>query len=176
MKRLCLSLALLSLPLAASAPAGSIPSAAGNALDGHAVILPRDLSPQATVLILGFTQHSQDTTTAWEKATRASFAGTNVAYFDIPFLEDAPGFIRPIIVRSIRKQVPESLRPHFVPLATGQAAWKRTVGYTAEAADAAYVLLVDRNGEILWQTHQPYSPALFEQLSRAAKTPSADNR
>jgi hypothetical protein len=176
MKRLVLSLAFLALPLAASASAGSIPTASGNALDGHAVILPRDLSQHATVLILGFTQHSQDATTEWEKATRASFAGTGVAYFDIPFLEDAPGFIRPMIVRSIRKQVPEILRPHFVPLSSGQAAWKQTVGFTSDAANAAYVVLVDRNGEILWQTHQPYSPALFEQLSHAAKKITAENR
>ncbi len=167
MKTLCLSLALLALPL--TALAGNIPAATGTALDGHPFVLPRDLSPKSTILILGFTQHSQTATTAWEKATRSAFAGTGVSYFDIPFLEDAPGFIRPMILRSIRKQVPEPLRPHFVPLTTGQTAWKQTVGFTSDAADAAYVLLVDRNGVIVWQTHEVYSPALLEQLSLASK-------
>jgi hypothetical protein len=168
-----LGLLLPALPLPA---ATTIPSSTGTALDGHAVMLPRDLPGRATILILGFSQHSADATTAWEKSIRTSLASTPaVGYLDMPFLEDAPSFIRPMIVRSIRKQVPEALHPYFVPLTSGQAAWKQLTGFTPSAADAAYILLVDRNGHVLWQTHEAFSQARFDELASAARKLAASN-
>jgi hypothetical protein len=159
---------ILSLLLSAPALAATIPPATGTALDGHNVSLPRDLSPHATILILGFSRNSQDTTTAWEKPVRTSLASPDITFFDMPFLEDAPSLIRPLIVRAIRKQVPHALKPRFVPLTAGESAWKQVAGFNPSAPDAAYVLLVDRSGRILWQTHDPYSPARFDQLATAA--------
>ena len=161
--------AAVSLALTIPATAATIPTASGTALDGHTVVLPRDLNSPATILILGFTQHSADSTTAWEKPIRASLAATAINYFDIPFLEDAPSFIRPMIIRSIRKQVPEALRPHFVPLTSRESAWKQISGFTPTASDAAYVLLVDRNGNVRWQTHEAFTPARFDELATATR-------
>ena len=150
-----------------SARAATIPAASGTALDGHSITLPRDLAPHATVLILGFTQHSQAPTTAWEVAIR-NHGG--LAYLDMPVLEDAPGFVRPLIVRSIRKQVPDLLKPRFVPLTSGESAWKQAAHFSSAAPDAAYVLLVDSTGLIRWQTHDACTPALLAQLSAAAQS------
>ena len=151
----------------ANASTNTIPTATGTALDGHTVTLPRDLAPRATILILGFTEHSRDATTTWEKAIRSSLATPGIDYFDIPFLEDAPSLIRPFIIRSIRKQVPDLLKPRFVPLTSGESAWKQAAQFSPSAPDAAYILLVDRSGTILWQTHAPYSPTLLHQLDSA---------
>ncbi len=162
-----------SLLLLSSVPtfaANTIPAATGTALDGHVISLPRDLPGRATVLILGFSQHSADATTAWEKTVRNSLASTPaIGYYDMPFLEDAPSLLRPIILRSIRKQVPDFLKPNFVPLTSGEAAWKQTSGFTSAAPDAAYVLLVDKSGHVRWQTHEACSPTLFDQLTQAAQ-------
>ena len=87
----------------------------------------------------------------------------------MPFLEDAPSFIRPLIVRAIRKQVPDVLKPRFVPLTSGESAWKQSAGFTPTAPDAAYILLVDHSGRILWQTHEPFSQARFDQLATTAR-------
>jgi hypothetical protein len=178
MKPLCLTATLL-LSLTLPSAATTIPAATGTALDGHTVILPRDLPGHATVLILGFSQHSADTTTAWEKQVRASLATTpgtesGIAFYDMPFLEDAPSLIRPFIIRSIRKQVPDIVKPNFVPLTSGQTAWKQASGFTSSAPDAAYVLLVDKAGNIRWHTHEPYSEALFTQLAQAARAIAAE--
>jgi hypothetical protein len=87
----------------------------------------------------------------------------------MPFLEDAPSFIRPLIVRAIRKQVPDVLKPRFVPLTSGESAWKQAAGFNPAAPDDAYVLLVDRSGRVLWQTHEPFSQTRFDQLATAAR-------
>jgi hypothetical protein len=163
-----LAIAALLLAAAGNIPA-SIPASTGTALDGHIITLPHDLN-RATVLILGFSKNSSDNTTAWEKPVRTSLA-TNPAinFYDIPFLEDAPSFIRPLILRSIRKQVPDALKPHFVPFTSGQSDWKQLTGFTKDAPDAAYVLLVDHTGQVLWQTHAPFTPARFNELATATR-------
>jgi len=177
MKPLCLTATLL-LTLALPALATTIiPPATGTALDGHTVILPRDLPGHATVLILGFTQRSADATTAWEMPVRTSLANTPaIGFYDMPFLEDAPSIIRPLIIRSIRKQVPDIVKPNFVPLTSGQSQWKQLTGFSKDAPDAAYVLLVDRNGQVLWQTHDPYTPARFAELSAATRKLASESR
>jgi hypothetical protein len=159
----------LSALLAALLLTLTIPTTTGTALDGHTVTLPRDLTAPATILILGFTHASSDATTAWEKSIRASLATTPaIDYYDIAFLEDAPAFIRPAILHNIRKQVPDTLKPHFLPLTTNESAWKQASNFSLSAPDAGYVLLIDRAGNIHWQTHEPFTPARFNELSTAA--------
>jgi hypothetical protein len=171
MKTLCHAVLAAALLIASTpAIANSIPASSGTTLDGRKMTLPADLRSPATILILGFSKDSQAATTTWEKAVRTSLADTPaIGYLDIPFLEDAPSFIRPVILRSIRRQVPDIVKPNFLPLTNGQAAWKQAAAFTSSAPDAAYVLLVDRSGIIQWQTHDPYSPALLAQLAREAK-------
>ncbi len=165
---------LVALLLPATISAATIPSTSGTALDGHTVTLPHDLNSPATILILGFSHTSSDATTAWEKPVRTTLAITPaIDFYDMPFLQDAPAFIRPLILRSIRKQVPDVLKPHFVPLTTDEATWKQIANYSASAPDAAYVLLIDRNGNIRWQTHEPFTPARLQELSTAAHTLAA---
>jgi hypothetical protein len=106
----------------------------------------------------------------------SSGAKTGITFYDMPFLEDAPSLIRPLIIRSIRKQVPDIVKPNFVPLTSGQTAWKQATGFTPSAPDAAYVLLVDKAGNIRWQTHDPYSEALFAQLAQAARAIAAESK
>jgi hypothetical protein len=169
MKLCALLAALLALPATAT-----IPTATGTALDGHAITLPQDLSAPATILILGFTHASSDATAAWEKPIRASLATTPaIAFYDIAFLQDAPAFIRPLILRNIRKQVPDALKPHFLPLIAKEPAWKQAVNFSPSTPDAAYILLIDRSGNIRWQTHEPFTPALLNDLSAATRQPAA---
>ena len=116
--KLCLLLAVLFLT-----PTATIPATTATALDGHTLNLP-SVAP-ATILIVGFTRSSSDATTAWEKPIRSTLASPAIDYYDIAFLQDAPAFIRPAILHSIRKQVPDALKPHFLPLTTNEAAWKQ---------------------------------------------------
>ena len=169
----CLLLLALFLP----ASAATLPATTATALDGHPVTLPRDLTAPATILILGFTHASSDPSTAWEKSIRATLATSpSIAYYDMPFLQDAPAFVRPLILRGIRKQVPDILKPHFLPITTNEAAWKQLANFSPAAPDAAYILLVDRSGNLRWHTHSPLTPALFQQLSAAARQLAAESR
>jgi hypothetical protein len=170
--KLCALPAALLVTLATTLSAATtIPTTTGTALDGHTLTLPHDLSTPATVLIVGFTRGSSDATTAWGKSIRTALATTPaIDYYDIAFLQDAPSFIRPLILRNIRKQVPDALKPHFLPLTSNEAAWKQVVNFSPSAPDAAYVLLIDRSGNIRYLTHEPYTPTRLNDLSTSART------
>jgi hypothetical protein len=174
--KFCNAIAAATLLISfAAAPAATIPASTGTTLDGRTIVLPRDLPGRVSILILGYSKNSATTTTAWEKATRASLASPGVGYLDMPFIEDAPAFVRPMILRNIRKQVPDIVKANFVPLTNGEAAWKQATNFNTAAPDAAYVLLVDKSGTIRWQTHEPYSSAIFDQLTQATKKLAAES-
>lgn len=147
----------------------TIPPTAATALDGHAVHLPQDLGPGATVLILGFGRHSSDATTAWEKPVRTRLAhAPTIGFYDMAMIAEVPGFMRSIVTRAIRGKVPEVLRPNFLPLSADEDAWKAAAGYSSAAPEAAYLLVVDHAGTVHWSTHASFSDAGFAQLTEAA--------
>ena len=144
---------------------GQIPQTSVTALNGQPVSLPADLRVPGTILILGFGRHSQDATTAWERAVRTGLARPGaIGFYDMAMLAEVPGFVRPFVVRSIKRAVPDVLKPQFLPLTENEDAWKRVAGYAADQPEAAYVLLVDRSGGVQWRTHAQFSDAGFAQL------------
>ena len=127
------------------------------------------------MLILGFGRKSVEPTTAWEKPTRTSLAHPpEIGFYDMPMLAEVPGFVRSWILRTIRKQVPEVLKPNLVPITADGDAWKRLAGYDAQQPDAAYVLLVDRNGEVRWSTHEAFTAERFATMAEKARSLAAE--
>ncbi len=158
---------LLTFALTVSAHAEAIPAARATALDGHAVEFPRDLR-DATILIVGFSQNSANQTTPWERQVRSGLAASNIGFYDMAMLASVPGFVRGLVIRSIRKKVPEVLQPNFLPLTQDEGAWKQAAGFTKDAPDAAYVLLVDKRGDVRWSTHEAWSQNSFARLASEA--------
>ena len=159
---------LLALPWPGASAQGTgavIPSTKATALDGHDVSLPADLHDRFTVLIVGFGRHSQDATTAWEKPVRTQLAHTpDVGFYDMAMIAEVPGFARSWVVRAIKHDVPDVLKPNFLPLMGQEAEWKQAAGYVSSAPDAAYVLVVDQHGHIRWSTHDPFSDVGWRHL------------
>lgn len=173
--RLPLALALLTAPALAQTGA-VIPATQASALDGHSVTLPQDLKAPATVLILGFGKHSSDATTAWEKPIRQHLARPGqIAFYDMAMVAEVPGFVRPMVLRAIKAKVPDVLKPNFLPLTTGEDAWKHAAGFDPGQSEAAYILLVDRTGHIQFLTHVPYSDAAFADLTHRAQALAANH-
>ena len=153
----------------AQAAGTQIPATRVTTLDDHQLSLPQDLPARITVLIIGFGRHSKDATTAWEKPVRMQLAHVPaIGFYDMAMLADVPGFVRPMVMRSIRKEVPDVLRPNFVPLVDHEDEWKQAAGFDPKEEDAAYLLLVDSHGAIRWSTHEAYTAAGWQRLVDAA--------
>jgi hypothetical protein len=79
----------------------------------------------------------------------------------LPVLEDVPRIIRGVVISGMRKGVPAALRDHFVPILDHEAALKRLVSY--QAPDDAYLVLLDRTGQIVGQRHGSFSDTAYRQ-------------
>ena len=174
MKRILSTLALCSvitLPSFArdQRQAGpQLPTITTTALNGQSVSLPEDLQ-KLNVVIVGFTRGSADRTTAWEKPVRRELQPAGIQFFDIAVLEDVPKFMRGVVSAMIRNKVPTVLKPHFLMLYEGQQDWKRAVNFDPRDSDAAYVMIVNADGRVLWQTHTAFGDDSFDQLKRELK-------
>ncbi len=146
---------------------GPMPRIEGESLAGRRVVLPDAASGKVAVLIFGFSKASKGPTSAWAEKILSEFGGqAGFELYQLPVLEDVPRLIRGMIISGIKKGVKENVRDHFVPIVQGEAALKKLVGY--KEADDAYLVVIDRSGQIVGQLHGPYSEAMFTQLKGQA--------
>jgi hypothetical protein len=137
-----------------------IPEAHGTALDGTAVVLPDALKGKVGVLVVGFSHASQGQVTNWGRLITADYGTTpGLAYYEIPMLGGAPKMLRGMIVKSMAKSVPAAEKPHFLPLTEDDKPWRRVAHY--DKADDAYIVLVDGDGAVRWQTQGEPSDAAY---------------
>jgi hypothetical protein len=164
MRRLAFSLLLLTLSIAANAQ--SIPAIKAKTLADTDIVLPQPGSTQILVLVAGFSHKSAENCTPWGKRLSADFrSDAHVAYYQLPVLQGTPSFVRPMILRGMRKDMPADQQAHFIPILDHEDEWKKLVNFSAP--DDAYILLTDSHGHVVWQTHGPVTDASYDALKSA---------
>lgn len=166
--RMSSRLRLLSLVIFASlayAQTQPMPRVEGDNFAGQRVVLPDATKEHVAVLVFGFTKASKEATRAWAEKILAEF-GKQSAFelYQLPVLEDVPRLVRGMVISGIKKGVPEKLRDHFVPILQGESELKKLVGY--KEPDDAYLVILDLSGQIVQQTHGPYSEPAYAQLRK----------
>ena len=153
------AVALLSSPVAAQ----QFPRLQEENLAGQQVVLPDAAAGKVAVLVLGFSHASSTPTGVWMKRASAEF-GKNPGFvlYQLAVIEEAPRFIRGMIISGMKKGIPETERPFVVPVVHQEAALKTLVGYKAE--DDAYIVVLDRGGKVVYQTHGAASDAAYSEL------------
>lgn len=159
----CGVLALATALLINAAAAQQFPRLQEDSLAGQQVVLPDAAAGKVAVLILGFSRSSQKPTEAWSKRAYEDF-GKNPSFvlYQLPVIEAAPRFVRPMITSGMKKGVPEDLRATFVPVVHQEDALKKLVGYKEE--DDAYLVVLDRSGKVVYQTHGAAPDASYAEL------------
>lgn len=164
-----LRLSLLFLITATFSSAQSIPAVKAKALDDTEVTLPDPGRQQTLVLIVGFSKKSGEPSRVWGKKISADYnTDARIAYFVVPVLQAAPTLVRPMILHGMRKSVPPSELPHFVPLYSNESDWKRIVNFSAP--DDAYLIVATPDGHPVWQAHGTYSDAMYADLKKSVAT------
>jgi hypothetical protein len=121
------------------------------------------------VLVLGFSKSSGDTSKGWGQRLAQSYVeSSGVMYYQMPVLESVPKLIRSMVVKSIRSSVPVAEQIHFLPVFSDEVEWRKIARYTN--ADDAYVLVVDGNGRVRWQTSGKVTDAGFATLKEEVDT------
>jgi hypothetical protein len=169
----------LTLMTATSATAQTqnarIPETRGTSLLGAQVTLPEDLRGKVGVLVVGFSKSSGDVCKGWGQRLAQSYHDSDdVTYYQMPVLEAVPKLIRSTVVKSIKSGVPESEQTHFMPVFSGEAEWRKVARYSN--ADDAYILVVDGQGNIRWQTSGKVTDAGFATLKQQVEARVTETR
>ena len=177
MKRFLLGLLILlaALPAFAIRCCGqSIPLINAKALDDSQVVLPKPGSAQLLILVVGFSHKSGDNCAPWGKRLAADFhSDARVEYYQVAELAGAPSFVRPMILKGMRKGVPPAEQSRFVPIYDREADWKKLVNFSAP--DDPYLLLTRPDGSVVWQGHSLFSETLYGELKDAIAKAAADS-
>jgi hypothetical protein len=158
---LVIAIAFATLPIQAQ----TIPAFHAKALDDSDVVVPNQGSQQILIIVIGFSKKAGEVCQPWGKHLSADYLqDSHATYYQIAHLEGAPSFVRPMILRGMRKSLPPQEQAHFVPLYDNQAAWKKTVQFSD--LDTAYIIVVQPQGKIAWQFHGTYSDPEYANLKR----------
>ena len=152
------------LPISAFAQNSTeMPTIEGETLAGHAIKLPEAASGKVGALVFGFSKASKAPTSAWGKKISEDFSSQPAfVLYQLPVLEDVPRIIRGMVISGIRKDVPENRRDHFIPVLHNEAQLKTLVGY--KEPDDAYIVILDREGKIVAQTHGLVNDTCYSEL------------
>jgi hypothetical protein len=164
-----LRLALLltfALSCGIASRAQTIPSTKTKALDNSEVTLPPEGGRRPLILVVGFSRRGGQMCTPWSKRVAADFRNdSRVNYFQVPVLEGAPSFVRPMILRGMRKDRPAEDLPHTIPVYDHEAEWKKAASFSN--TDNAYILVTDAQGRVVWQTQGALSDTSYGELRSA---------
>jgi hypothetical protein len=124
-----------------------LPAVHGTSVSGHPIALPEQAAGKVAVLIVGFSRGSSVPVGEWATRLKADYGrNPNVVIFRLPFLEEVPRMFRGLAMSGVVKSAGSDDRDTVVPVFEAEAAFKRVVKYSN--SNAAYILVVDRTGEI----------------------------
>jgi hypothetical protein len=140
----------------ASTPEGDLaigkplPQLRGELLTGQSAVLPDAASGRVTLLILGFTYDSRFAVEEWAKKFREEFeSDPRVTFYEIPMIGGMARLGKWFITSGMRRGTPQADHGRVLTVYGGAGRWKERVGF--REPDAAYLILIDQSGEVVWQ-------------------------
>jgi len=118
-------------------------------LSGEELKLPSDLAVGHALFIVGFSKASRSQTEEWSRRLSTVGQADTVAIYPVSILEDAPRFIRPMIIRGIKKNVPEAHHERFLVATKQSQEWKSMTAYGEP--DIAYLVLLNSQHQVIWR-------------------------
>jgi hypothetical protein len=160
------------LPARGQGASAHIPAVHATSFSNEQVNLPEGLHGKVGVLVLGFSRGSRDSTMAWGKRLAGDYGQSQgVTYYEMPVLEAVPKMIRGFVINQIKSSVSERERPRFVVVLENEPAWQAVVHY--KEPDDAYVLVVDEQGVVRWQTHGRATDAAYGAMKQQVEALAA---
>jgi hypothetical protein len=151
------------------APGTPLPPVSGERLDGRPAGLPAAARGRVTLVAFGFTRGSSKAVQAWGEHFKGVFAADSAYdWLEVPVLGGAARLARGWITGAMRGGTPVPDRPHVLVVWTDARDWKRRLEYRER--DAAYLVLLDRDGRVRWRGHGGFDEERWRELEAAAKS------
>ena len=145
----------------------SFPRVTGRNLENREFTLPRDLEGELNVVLVAYERWQQDVIDTWTPhlgRLAAEFSGLRV--YELPVISFAMRMMRVWIDGGMRYGIPDkAVRETTITLYTNVSAFNRALGLGSTRT--IYVLLVDRQGRVLWRGQDGFDPQQFAALRTA---------
>jgi hypothetical protein len=141
-----------------------LPALRGEYLSEHKAALPEDASGKVALVAMGFSYPSRLPVQEWGKRFRAEFGGNSqVTFYEVPMLGGMARMGRFFIDRGMRRGTAKEDYEHVITVYSSTEVWKRRMG--VKAADSAYLVLLDRRGNVAWRHTGSVDDAAFRELT-----------
>ncbi len=146
------------------------PEVSGSNLLRQKVTLPYDLKGELNILLVAFYQWHQDLVDTWVPAARqleGSYSG--VRFYEIPVIQKMNFVYQTFINEGIRAGIPNpATRQKTITLYLNKEEFRRAVDIPDDRN--IWVLVIDRQGNILWRAEGTYTQEKGEALENAITT------
>jgi len=150
------------------------PTVSGYNLDREELIFPRDFAGGLNILFVPFRRHHQATVDTWIPfAQEVEATRPGVAYYELPTIDDMGMLRRTLLNEGMRAGIPnQTARERTVTLYLDTKKFRRATAIPG--TDQVHVLLVNREGDILWRTTGNHTEAKGEALLAAIEDARRD--
>ncbi|MDX1614692.1 MAG: hypothetical protein R3300_10320 [Candidatus Promineifilaceae bacterium] len=146
------------------------PTVSGANLNRQIMTLPVDLQGDLNVVVIAFQQWQQSQVDTWiPSLERLERAHPGLAYYELPTIQQMNPLARLFINEGMRAGIPnEKARRRTVTLYLDKREFRRSLDLPHE--DHIYVLLLNRQGDVLWRTSGVYSGDKGTDLTMAVRS------
>jgi hypothetical protein len=143
----------------------------GRDLEGRFMDLPHDLGGVFNLLVLTFDDGQQEDVAEWMEAVEPLRAGAPfMTAYELPILSSALVLAQPWIDRGLAESARDSsTRDRTVTVYVNKRAFVRRAGLAG--TDSVQVLLLDRDGDIIWRAHGPPCLERLQELCQSLGLP-----
>ncbi len=142
------------------------PQVSGSNLEGRRYELPSDFEGQFNLLFLPFLREHQDVVDTWVPFAKQLLAQTpGLRYYELPTLSRMNPLYRMGIDFGMKMGIPDrAAREATITLYLDKDAYRQALAIPNE--EGIVILLVDRQGEILWREQGSFSAAKGQALAQ----------
>jgi hypothetical protein len=136
-----------------------MPSVTGNNLDDESLTFPQDFRTDYALVVMPFDRDQQTNAIAWlPMFQRIQTNDPRISYYSIAALEDLSPAVRLLVVQGLNFAVTDSAtrQATVVLFLSNQVEFTQALGISN--LDAMRVLLLNKSGQVLWQTVGDYAP------------------
>lgn len=158
------ALSLLAMPAFA---AGQFPTVTADDLNGNSKTLPADLPGEPTIVFIAYKQNQQPDVNTWVYGLGLD-PSQGAEFVEVPIVGRAARMVRGVVDNGMRSGIVDTdMRARTITLYESISLLNDPLGFRGRGE--IRVLLVRRNGEVLWSTSGTATPAAMEELKALYK-------
>jgi hypothetical protein len=143
------------------------PAVQGSSLSGRQFSLPADFEGDVNLVLIAFQRWQQDLIDTWlPTARRLAQANDTFRYYELPTISRLNFLMRAFIDNGMRSGIPDpTARATTITLYLDKLKFRQALELPQE--ETIYVMLVDRQGQILWHAEGDFTAEKGQELEQA---------